>query len=157
MNKDRLIKRYTQRIIFAMILIALICFLYILFKGIFWTPSLEKKLLKDITIESTTLKRDGNKRYWISHLSKKQMSQLDGLKQWVSSVSNCNRQLFDLISQENIKQYCAVRADTINEGIILRYLKSPPPKLNNKTPWIGGFIDPSSGDLYDLLGRKYLN
>jgi len=52
--------------------------------------------------------------------------------------------------------YCVLSAATKIDGIHVQYTLQEPSQLPSDTPWFGGFVDPTSGELYDLFGRAYM-
>jgi len=53
------------------------------------------------------------------------------------------------------KQFCVVSAATGKRGIELVFSKERPFQLDNDVPWMGGYVNPVTGQSYDLLGRPY--
>lgn len=132
-------------------LTVLLGFAFIFLKGALWTPNNTKQVDNDnnffagVPLGSTKLIRKSKQRFWISHLSKHQFKQLKNLSPWVEQEGFCS----------NGSNYCAINADTESMGVILRFTQQKPPQLNTQTPWFGGFVNPVTSDVYDLLGRKY--
>jgi len=56
----------------------------------------------------------------------------------------------------NIHQACEFSGST-GDGIIIRYVEQRPSTLAIDIPWFEGFVDPTSGALYDRFGRQYKN
>jgi len=50
---------------------------------------------------------------------------------------------------------CVVAAQTDRSGIEIRYTRERPPQLHHSVPWLGGFVNPTTGAVFDLLGRPY--
>ena len=46
-------------------------------------------------------------------------------------------------------------AQSVYAGLDLSYTLKAPPQIPEEVPWEGGFVDPSSGSVFDLLGRSY--
>ena len=46
-------------------------------------------------------------------------------------------------------------AQTSHPGVLIQYISDRPPGLAAGIPWFGGFIDPASGALFDVAGRRY--
>lgn len=84
--------------------------------------------------------------FWVSRLNKEQRALLGELEEeLVSNHSGCSLKA----------EYCAISAATRTEGILLSYSKVPPPQVADPNTWYGGFVDPTSGACFDLLGRPY--
>jgi hypothetical protein len=95
----------------------------------------------------TRVLRIEGKPHWVSRMSDEQRSWLGKLKgELVDHLSGCALNT----------EFCAVSASTQTSGIILSYSQLPPPQLPESVIWRGGFVDPSSGACFDLLGRAYL-
>lgn len=93
-----------------------------------------------------------------------QMRRLNGQRVWVSRLSpQQSKQLFDrtinsgagIAACDIHAELCVVDAATTRSGIELRYLLQRPTRIAHDVIWVGGFIDPNNGNLYDLLGRSY--
>jgi len=63
--------------------------------------------------------------------------------------------IFLWINEQLNKVYCVLAATTNRDGVYLQYTLKEPPQLLVDTPWFGGFVDPDSGAIYDLIGRAY--
>jgi len=50
---------------------------------------------------------------------------------------------------------CVLIASSKRVGINMHYTKKAPDRLGFDVLWYGGFIDPSTGVVYDFLGRVY--
>ncbi len=78
---------------------------------------------------------------------------LNGVRVWVSQL---NTQQHESLGPnhpcENL-EFCIISAEGSASGLDLVYSLRPPPQLTSAHPWVGGFVDPSSGDLFDLAGR----
>lgn len=104
------------------------------------------QLFKDVAVGSVVLRRMENRRIWVVHLSSKQRSKINLLDQFVvKSDAGCD---FN-------KVFCLLEAETHRDGVYLQYTLKEPPQLPFNIPWFGGFVDPTSGAVYDLIGRPY--
>jgi len=114
------------------------------------TSTLEDKeidaLFQGVAVGRAVLKRFKNEPVWVLNLSSKQISQTQQLDQFVIDPgTGC----------ELNKVYCILVATTNRDGVYLQYTLKEPPQLLVGTPWYGGFVDPASGQIYDLIGRSY--
>ena len=104
------------------------------------------KLFKDVAVGTTVLQRLKNQRVWVVHLSSKQRSQIGLIDQFVGEPeAGCDLN----------KVFCLLDAMTNRDGVYLQFTLKEPPQLPVDTPWFGGFVDPASGAIYDLIGRAY--
>ncbi|MEM7358020.1 MAG: hypothetical protein AAF431_02865 [Pseudomonadota bacterium] len=89
---------------------------------------------------------------------------INGQAAWISRISGQQRQ--DLISLQPYLldptsgcpvsvPVCALSASGARDGIQISYSKKAPPQLPRDAAWYGGFVDPASGTIFDLLGRAY--
>jgi len=103
-------------------------------------------LFQNVAVGSVVLRRFKNQQVWVVHLSSKQRSQVKLLNQSViEPETGCDLN----------KVYCVLAATTNRDGVYLQYTLKEPPQLLVDTPWFGGFVDPGSGAIYDLIGRAY--
>jgi hypothetical protein len=42
------------------------------------------------------------------------------------------------------------------DGVLFSHTERAPPQLPRSVKWYGGFVDPSTGSVFDQLGRAYL-
>ena len=104
------------------------------------------KLFKNVAQGQIVLRRYKNQAVWLLHLSKGQLHEVSQLSDYViDQDAGC-----DLSSS-----FCALSALTNRDGINLHYTRQEPPQLLNGTPWYGGYVDPTTGALYDFVGRAY--
>lgn len=139
-NKRLWLTRLT--IFFAIILILL--FLFIFFRGVVWSPNKTKKKSSQLHVGSTTLIRQEGQRLWATRLSDKQREELADLNPFVFTGNGCGKE-----------EICLIQSATSQQGVIVIYIDNKPDALTPETKWLGGFIDPSNGAIYDLLGRLY--
>lgn len=105
-----------------------------------------RELFKNVAVGSVVLQRFKNQQVWIVHLSSKQRTQTKLLNQFVVEPA---------VGCDLNKVYCVLAAASSRDGVYLQYTLQEPPKLLVGTPWFGGFVDPASGTIYDLVGRTY--
>lgn len=100
----------------------------------------------EVALGETKLRRYQSKRVWVSRLSDRQKTQLENLNPFLLEPNTgCSPQA----------TLCVVLAAAQTQGFDLSYTKAPPPQLPSEVPWIGGFVDPTNGVVYDLLGRVF--
>ena len=104
------------------------------------------ELFQNIAVGDVVLKRFKNQPVWIVHASTEQRAQTKLInKHVIEPVSGCDLN----------EVYCLLAAKTNHDGVYLHYILEEPPQLVIGTPWFGGFVDPTSGAIYDLIGRAY--
>lgn len=141
----------TNKRIWLKVLVKLCClfllgaFLMIFVKGLFWSPNLNKDQRDNIVEGEPTIIRANNKRLWLVRFNEAQRRQWLVLSAAVHA-GGCQPD----------QQTCSIVADMGN-GIVLQYLQVRPPQIESDTPWIGGYVNPVNGAVYDLFGRGYLN
>lgn len=54
-----------------------------------------------------------------------------------------------------LPEYGIFLAETRSPGILVRFVKHRPRGLPGDVPWQGGYVDPQSGEVFDLAGRPY--
>lgn len=73
-------------------------------------------------------------RVWVTRLNKAQKNQL-----------GANNPCID-------GELCIVSATTQREGIEIVFARTKPLQIESNDPWLGGYIDPTNGNVYDLGG-----
>lgn len=145
-NKRRqLLKRATV----TSLLLIIAVFLYIIFQGLFWSPTLNQaESYQTLLMGETQLIRKQQHRYWVTKISDKQREQLSQLMQFIdTNVGGC--------SIESL--VCELDAESQRTGVTVQFVSQRPSRLPSTAPWLGGFVDPATGGVYDLLGRGYLS
>lgn len=127
-----------------------ISFTYVLFVGmggqVTSKPVNHASQFSDLTLGQTTPRRVADQLVWVTRLNAQQREQLiQSQEQLINPQSGCDSQL----------AFCVLSAATARHGVNITYSKMPPPQLPGNANWIGGFVDPSSGATFDLLGRAY--
>lgn len=150
--KDLDRRRVLTRAVGSLFLLLFLTFMWIFFSGISLFSDEEtgnpnaNPLFINISEGQTILRRYKGQVVWVTHLSERQREQLKGL----------NVVLLDPTSGCSILgQYCVLSASTSRDAIYIQYSQPEPAQLLVGVLWFGGFVDPSSGELYDLLGRAY--
>jgi hypothetical protein len=124
-------------------------FIVVLFSSLVSAPTASsdpQSILRfaDIQKGATGKRRIDGIPVWVSHLSSKQIDDLTRIKADVVDDGGCQR-----------KQYCIIDARTKQQGIDLSFTAQRPPQVPDTTAWLGGFVNPLNGAVYDLLGRAY--
>ena len=143
MNRKKLKSLVTY--MFALVVVG---FVYVLFSSLGSNRKEETGVdrFSDIKAGQTVMRRVDGKRVWLTHFSKKQINQTKLLEPFlISPESGCSLKI----------KLCALLASVSDNGLELSYSLLPPPQLNGDDIWVGGFVDPTTGAVFDLLGRSY--
>ena len=135
---------WLTRITIFFVALLFLLFLFIFFRGIAWSPNTTETKSSQLNVGSTTLIRQEGQRLWATRLSDKQRKELVDLNPFVFTGDGCATQ-----------EICLIQSETSQQGVIVIYIDKKPDALTPETKWLGGFIDPSNGAIYDLLGRLY--
>ena len=104
------------------------------------------ELFSGVSPGQTKLNRYQGNVVWLVHLSQRQLLQVRTLDSYVlDKASGCDIEHL----------FCALSARTNRDGISIKFTQQAPPQLAVGTPWFGGFVDPSTSEIYDLIGRAY--
>ena len=104
------------------------------------------KLFKNVGEGQIVLRRYKNQAVWLLHLNKDQLQEVSQLNDYViDQDAGCDLS----------RPFCVLSASTSRDGINLHYTDQEPPQLLNGTPWYGGYVDPTTGSIYDFVGRAY--
>lgn len=106
-------------------------------------PSNYSDQFHDIKTGVTGKRRLGKHAVWVTRLSEEQRLQLGAMAKQVVNLDGCQMSL------------CILNAHTERQGIDLIFSRERPPQVAVGTPWLGGFVNPTNGAVYDLLGRAY--
>ncbi|MBT8115218.1 MAG: hypothetical protein KJP04_07545, partial [Arenicella sp.] len=120
-----------------------------LFSGIFAVPGPQADLTdySELGVGQTALRRVDGKRVWVTRLSQSQRDKLAAFDSaMVVQTGGCRL----------ATQICAISTDTGRTGVELRFVMDAPVSLQSGLPWAGGFVNPDSGMIYDLVGRAYV-
>ena len=143
-------RSHLSRLVLAMFGLLLFGFVFILV-GSLRAPAISEAItdvekFAEVAIGQTVLRRIEGRRVWLTRLSESQRHAATLLQeQLVYPDAGCK--------PESV--LCVLDAATARDGIELTYTDSPPPQLPNAPTWMGGFVDPGSGAVFDLLGRAY--
>ena len=100
----------------------------------------------DVQLGQTAARRVGSTKVWATRLSPLQRQQAKTLNAHIQEPeSGCKTE----------QDVCAVLAATQRSGIDITFTIQAPSQLKPNTPWFGGYVDPSTGELFDRLGRAY--
>lgn len=146
MNRTRLLK--VVKLMFACLMCAWVLVLLISVGGkplISSKDNVSQDSFDDVQLGETALRYYKRKRVWVTRWTSTLREQVESLAPYVINDEACDASL----------SVCALSASTKLDGIDLRFVDSAPPQLPKDTPWHGGFVDPTSGLLYDRAGRAY--
>ena len=156
MNKRQILIKSVASLFF----ILLIAFCWVIFKGATFplnsplenashSPSKnasQHPLFQGLQAGQTMLRRHQRQVVWVIAIDEQTKAQRLSLNNFLLNPnSGCN------IDQ----QFCVLKAATAIDGINVQFTSQEPSQLASGTPWIGGFVDPTSGEIYDLFGRAY--
>lgn len=136
-----------QAIKYMFVLLAF-AFVFILFRSL-GGPELASNhvtAFDDVVVGETALRRQQGVRLWVTRLSdlqRQQAQQLDGLVKHPNV--GCRPQT----------DVCVIKSTTSRSGIDIAFTERLPAQLKGGTPWFGGFVDPTTGAVFDRLGRAY--
>ena len=105
-----------------------------------------KSLYDDVVIGQTAARRQGSTRVWVTRLSEAHKRQARDLNQYlVDPDAGCAIDA-DL---------CVIEAKTDRSGIDITFTAVAPRSVTSDIPWFGGYVDPTTGEIFDRLGRAY--
>ncbi|MFT4635118.1 MAG: hypothetical protein ACI854_001458 [Arenicella sp.] len=136
------------RAIRGMLIALALAFVFVLFRSLSG-PSLTSSSsagFSDVMIGQTALRRLGSERVWVTRLSQAQARQARALDSLVVNPR---------VGCESAQTLCVISAKSLRSGIDLVYVQQEPVQLPRDVVWHGGFIDPTSGAVFDFLGRAY--
>jgi len=140
-------------IVRGMFALLFLAFIWVLLSGI---GSIEPEriqpnndvLFAEVGLGETRLLRYQGEPVWVSQLTEQQKLQSKQLDSFIiDGDSGCQPQSTD--------KYCLLKASTRRDGIIIQFTEREPAQLPRDVLWLGGFVDPTTGHIYDLLGRAY--
>jgi len=141
-----------SRLVGTLFALLFAAFLFVLLIGLFGSSngsssnsgSNEDKTFSSLALGETKLMRLNGERVWVTRLAYR--DRFSNIKAHVEG----GQPFCDLD-----KQFCVISAETEMQGIELVFTKKRPTQLDNNVPWNGGYVNPVSGQAYDLLGRPY--
>lgn len=140
------VNAWLPKLVKAMFIALIAVFIFILVQGAMFTgkgSSLTKALP---AIGTVSLNNKKGMYYWINHYSDAQLSVRTKLDKWVvDAIEGCPES----------QSFCALSAETGQQGVRIIYSEQSPPLMKSDTPWFGGYINPVNGAVYDLFGRAY--
>ena len=104
-------------------------------------------VLGSVVNGETALRRYSGQRVWITRLSPLLRQQSKELETFVDARDD---------SCSVFHTVCVFSALTSRDGIEIVFSANKPAQLSADQLWHGGFIDPTSGAVFDRLGRAYL-
>ncbi len=146
------LRKNLTRIVLAMCLLMVLSFASVLLNGtVFFLPKLPEEQstetrFKDLVIGEPQLQRINKQVAWVISFSATQKENLVLLDAGALVVGT---------ACDTLETYCILLAETERLGIYLQYSEVPPSQVPAETPWYGGFVNPITGNVYDLLGRPY--
>lgn len=147
MNENKR-RRLLRNITFGGLLLIVGAFFGVIFQGLFWSPATDQETAyATLTTGETRMQRNQQQRYWVTKLSVQQHEQLLQLTRVVHQNVGC----------DSDSEFCAISAKAQRSGVLIQFVLQKPTQLPIDTVWFGGFVDPSTGGVYDLLGRGYLS
>ncbi len=132
-----------------MFLTLAMAFTFVLFRSLSGPSNFSNtvNLFDDIEVGQTAVRRAGREKVWVTRLSPQHADQAKEVAPFVvDEDAGCDAQ----------KDLCVLVAAAQRRGIDLIYSADSPPQLRSKVVWHGGFVDPSTGEVFDRLGRAYL-
>lgn len=143
-----MIKQKLTLLIKAMFLCLLFGFAYVLLRSTGGpnTVTNTNTVFDDISTGQTAARRINSERVWVTRLSNAHRVQAQELDQHVLDPSLGCQPADDL---------CVLKSSTDRNGIHITFTTTAPAQLSADVPWFGGFIDPTTGEVFDRLGRAY--
>lgn len=148
MNKRLILSRLVSALFGVLILV----FFWVFFRGISSSTyfsdngELVSTLYKGLQPGQSALRRYQKQMVWVTYLDESIRKRLPQLESYlIDPALGCD------VNQD----YCIVEAKTTVDAIYLQFTNQEPQQLPSDTPWVGGFVDPTTGAVYDLLGRAY--
>ena len=106
----------------------------------------DSEMFSNLPIGQTAMRRVAGHRAWLTRPSEQQIRHAISLNAILVDPESGCRTTVDV---------CILLAATARDGIDLSYSKTAPPQLPMDAGWPGGFVDPTSGAVFDLFGRAY--
>lgn len=141
-------RKLLGRLVGAMSAMLAAAFLWVLFSGVFVAGSsvAHNNDFSNILPGQTVMRRVNRQRVWVTLISDTQRRKLAQFNEGaVVRGQGC-----DLTAA-----VCVISAATARAGIELRFVSEVPTSLAENLPWVGGFVNPNTGAVYDLIGRAY--
>ncbi len=141
-------KIWLIKLIKSMFLFLGLAFAFVLFRSLSG-PALTTSVnspFDDVELGETAMRRLLGQRVWATRLTPLLRRQLKELESSIDSSSQ------GCLAEQVL---CVVAAQTDRSGIEIRYTRERPPQLHHSVPWLGGFVNPTTGAVFDLLGRPY--
>ena len=102
--------------------------------------------LEQLPLGQPVLRRVDGRRLWITRLSDQQSRDAAfNNPLLMDSKTGCQPQ----------QAICALSATAAKHSVDIVFSQTAPPQLPDEANWVGGFVDPTTGAVFDLLGRAY--
>lgn len=92
---------------------------------------------------------------WVHHRDPEQLEAIELSAGHVRDTAGATEPRLPQQGRSLLPQYGIFLAETRSPGILVRFVKHRPRGLPGDVPWHGGFVDPRSGEVFDLAGRPY--
>jgi ubiquinol-cytochrome c reductase iron-sulfur subunit len=92
---------------------------------------------------------------WVVHRSPRQLEALALTSGHVRAATDKPQPGLHPQARSLLPQYGIYLAETESPGILVQFVAERPRRLAPGLPWQGGFINPDSGEVFDLAGRPY--
>ena len=142
---SQVLRQWLVRATTLIILLLLASFIFIFIRGLMWSPNEINKPGAYLELGVTDLVHHQGQRLWVTKFSEEQKAILQTITSFVADSNGCQLQ----------QEICWIQSETERQGVVIRFIKNKPEALSNETPWVGGFINPLNGAVYDLSGRYY--
>lgn len=86
-----------------------------------------------------------------------QLRGLDALAGYVEAPGEAGNATLDNPWRSLRPAFGIYLARTKRTGVLVQYTRDRPAGLSDGVPWSGGFVDPGSGAVFDVAGRRYRN
>lgn len=149
MSQQLLTRARLKRLVQILFLTLIGAFVFVLLSGIFGR-SINQQSDAQINLSpgETSVVRIQGQRAWATRLSPLLVQQCaENSAFLVDSFSGCSSDL----------EYCFIAMQTQRAGVDIRFVEAKPFTLGEEVPWCGGFVDPGTEVVFDLLGRAYAN
>lgn len=95
------------------------------------------------------------KPVWVVSRSRQQLRELEAVTDYVVKTDGTGNPALDNPGRSLEPAFGVYLAQTVRPGVVVQYTRGRPAGLDDEVPWFGGFVDPASGALFDVAGRRY--
>jgi hypothetical protein len=143
-------KGQLRGLVLMMLGLIVLAFAFVLGSGINYQKealsSSTNDMFAEVGLGTTAMRRHSSTRVWVTRLDNTQRKILKEITHHVRDPQGgCSAST----------PVCVLLAQSVYAGLDLSYTLKAPPQIPESVPWVGGFVDPSSGSVFDLLGRSY--